>query len=38
MKPVVIAPERKRGCCISADRKSDIVARPSISNASSAAI
>jgi hypothetical protein len=28
MKPVVISPERKRGCCISAERKSMIVADP----------
>src|SRR5207237_367498 len=38
MKPVVIAPSRKRGCCISAERKSTLWPIPSIRNPSSASI
>ena len=38
MKPVVSAPARKRGCCISAERKSTLWPMPSIWKASSASI
>ena len=38
MKPVVSSPARKRGCCISADRKSTLWPMPSIWKASSASI
>ena len=38
MKPVVSSPARKRGCCISAERKSTLWPMPSITNASSASI